>query len=252
MTTEKQRQANQQNAQLSTGPRSDAGRARSRANALKWGITAKQMVIRGETAEEFEQLREAIFDHFQPVGLLEELLTGQVAEQFWRCQRIRRAEAEVLNAAIHDETFGIAHKEVATRWKDIEFDPDVVIARRLDSILSSVDKQQIKLALDDKLREEVKNKTAKMMAELSQQQAGITTQGQNLGRVFLRLAGGQDFLARFQKYEMANENALYRALHELERLQTARRGANVAAPHVLEVGVHTTKPDDGPPTGIQG
>jgi hypothetical protein len=41
MATPKQNQANRQNAQRSTGPRSAEGKAASRFNALKTGIDAK-------------------------------------------------------------------------------------------------------------------------------------------------------------------------------------------------------------------
>ena len=38
MATERQIEANQRNAQLSTGPRTDEGKAQSRANAIKHGM----------------------------------------------------------------------------------------------------------------------------------------------------------------------------------------------------------------------
>jgi hypothetical protein len=44
MTTERQRLANQRNARLSHGPISADGKARSRRNALKHGLSAKVLV----------------------------------------------------------------------------------------------------------------------------------------------------------------------------------------------------------------
>ena len=49
MTSEKGRAANQRNAQNSTGPSSVEGKAASRMNALKSGLYAKSLVIRGES-----------------------------------------------------------------------------------------------------------------------------------------------------------------------------------------------------------
>ena len=56
MATSKQNQANRQNAQRSTGPRSAEGKAASRFNALKTGIDAKAQVIPGEDPDQLEDL----------------------------------------------------------------------------------------------------------------------------------------------------------------------------------------------------
>jgi hypothetical protein len=59
MATEKQRDANLANAKKSTGPRSQWGKARSRLNSQKHGLTAKTLIFVGEHADDFEQLRAA-------------------------------------------------------------------------------------------------------------------------------------------------------------------------------------------------
>ena len=45
-------EANAANAQHSTGPRSANGKARSSTNALRHGLTAKQVLAPGELAED--------------------------------------------------------------------------------------------------------------------------------------------------------------------------------------------------------
>ncbi len=50
---------------------------------------------------------------------------------------------------------------------------------------------------------------------------------------------------KFQRYEAHIERGLYRALHELERLQAKRRGEKVEAPRVVDVGVHMDGGMDG-------
>src|ERR1035441_4398743 len=57
MATPKQNQANRQNAQRSTGPRSAEGKAASRFNALKTGIDAKAQVRSEEHTSELQSLR---------------------------------------------------------------------------------------------------------------------------------------------------------------------------------------------------
>jgi len=48
-----------------------------------------------------------------------------------------------------------------------------------------------------------------------------------------------NLVAGFQRYEGVLENKLYRAIHELERLQRMRRGENVPAPQALDLSVHS-------------
>lgn len=46
-----------------------------------------------------------------------------------------------------------------------------------------------------------------------------------------------DTYEKFRRYESSIERGFYRALHELQRLQAARRGEGVAAPVVVDVNV---------------
>jgi hypothetical protein len=48
--------------------------------------------------------------------------------------------------------------------------------------------------------------------------------------------------SKFQRYETAVENKLYRSIHELERMQRLRRGENLPAPNSVDVAVHTDSP----------
>ncbi len=54
MATPNQTAANRRNAQESTGPRTPQGRAASRLNALKHGLTARHLVIRTESQRDFD------------------------------------------------------------------------------------------------------------------------------------------------------------------------------------------------------
>jgi hypothetical protein len=52
-------------------------------------------------------------------------------------------------------------------------------------------------------------------------------------------------LSKLSTYETAIERQLYRALHELERWQAARRGAALTPPRVLDVEV-SGMPEEAP------
>ena len=70
MATEKQLEANKANAQRSTGPRTEAGKARSRLNSRRHGLSAKMLIIVGENADDFDQLRAELMDEYDPQSAL--------------------------------------------------------------------------------------------------------------------------------------------------------------------------------------
>jgi hypothetical protein len=86
MSTSAQLAANTQNSRLSTGQ-----------NARKHGLTSKQVVIKGENIEEFEALKQSLQDDHKPANTTEQLLVNEIAENYWRLIRARRAEAELLD-----------------------------------------------------------------------------------------------------------------------------------------------------------
>lgn len=96
MVSEKQNEANRQNALLSTGPKSDEGKKIVSQNAVKHGIFSQEIVINKgdgkENKDEYELLISQLNDDLQPVGKLEELLVEKVAVNYWRMRRLIRYE----------------------------------------------------------------------------------------------------------------------------------------------------------------
>ena len=56
MTSNDQIAANRANSELSTGPRTEEGKARSSQNSLKHGAFSKSILLPGESQEEFDAL----------------------------------------------------------------------------------------------------------------------------------------------------------------------------------------------------
>jgi hypothetical protein len=75
-----------------TGPRSSAGKARTKHNAVKHAIFAKAVVLKDESAAEFSALLNGIREHFNPWGALEEVLVEKLATELWRYRRFLFAE----------------------------------------------------------------------------------------------------------------------------------------------------------------
>ena len=62
MTTQAKIQANRQNAQKSTGPKTPEGKAAVAQNAIKHGLTARRDVVITESQQDFDRHREAIIE----------------------------------------------------------------------------------------------------------------------------------------------------------------------------------------------
>ena len=98
MPTAAQIAANQRNAQQSTGPRTDAGKARTRQNALRHGLCAVIPLMNSEMPEEAQLLLDTLRDEHQPVGAAEEILVHKMAEHLWFGKRASYLLAEKLDA----------------------------------------------------------------------------------------------------------------------------------------------------------
>jgi hypothetical protein len=87
-----------------TGPRTDAGKARSSQNAVKHGLCSERAVIAGEDPAEWESFREEIVKSYAPATFLERELAERVALQMWRQRRAARYEVELFSAVYDDES----------------------------------------------------------------------------------------------------------------------------------------------------
>lgn len=173
MASEKQIDANRRNAQKSTGPKTDAGKAKARMNAVKHGLLAKVPVLPDEDCKQIDKLGFAILERLAPVGALEQLLAERVVLSAIRLQRAARIEAEVFLAG--QANFTMLHYLITDQKK-----PD-------------------------------------------------------LGFAFVDDAKGVNALSKLSRYETTLERSLFKALHELQRLQAARAGNDVAPPVAVDI-----------------
>jgi hypothetical protein len=72
-----------------------------------------------------------------------------------------------------------------------------------------------------------------------------TGEENGLGMAFIRDANGANAFSKLSRYETTIERGLYKALHELQRLQAARRAeGNVLAPLAVDVDVSGLSNED--------
>ena len=96
--SDKQQEANRQNAQHSTGPVTPEGKAAVRLNALTYGLRARSTLIPGEDPEEYKQLWDELSAEWQPQTRTERLHLEQMATDQWLLARIAGAERQICEA----------------------------------------------------------------------------------------------------------------------------------------------------------
>jgi len=212
MTSDKQAKANRKNALRSTGPKTPEGKAAVRLNALRHGLLSRETLLPGEDEEALLELGERLRDELQPVGELENLLVARITAAIWRLRRLGRVEAGIFARDLYAELVKRArreaHRNTAKRIMYDEFS-DFVVA---DSDIMDKEKYQ-----------EAVSETKRMAAVRDGETA-------TLGQTFIRDADTANAFSKLSRYETAIERSLYKALHELQRLQAARRADGDAPP----------------------
>jgi hypothetical protein len=103
--------ANRQNSRAATGPKTLEGKRNYSRNAIKYGLFAAEVVniVQGESPERFRRLLQDLWNEYEPVGRIEEILVEKIATSLWRQARILRAEngeaSKALNAARRELNF---------------------------------------------------------------------------------------------------------------------------------------------------
>jgi hypothetical protein len=138
-------EANRANAKRSTGPNTEAGKARSKMNAVKHGLAAKAIVIEGEDPREFETLRAGLERDFDPQTVIERELVENLAALLWRQRRGHRFEAAVVQRVYvscftmsdktRELTNGLIGNDILTKLARHES----ILANRIDRTISQLD-----------------------------------------------------------------------------------------------------------------
>src|SRR5665213_3121703 len=100
MPTTAQIKANQQNAQHSTGPTSQAGSARSSQNAVRHGYTGQTIVLTPEEAESYAAHVAMYMEATEPIDDFHRNLVQQLADADWSAHQIftsQTAQVSLLN-----------------------------------------------------------------------------------------------------------------------------------------------------------
>jgi hypothetical protein len=143
MPSDRQINANRNNARRSTGPQSDSGKAASARNALTHGLAAKHHILPIENAQEFYELLDACREQFQPQNDFQDSIVRQIAIDRWRLERFNRVEAGYLYHRLEDLCERPHNLDPLDEYKPQthEEENDLEATRRLGKIFRSASEQ---------------------------------------------------------------------------------------------------------------
>jgi hypothetical protein len=134
MSTAAQIAANQKNSQLSTGPTSEAGRAKSSLNAIKSGLTGRTVLLPGDDAALYEAHLSHFIKHHEPAGDDERNLVQSLADTEWRLLRIPSLEMGIYAVGRIEFAGLFANEDDAVRKHLIEAQVFLAYQRQLNNL----------------------------------------------------------------------------------------------------------------------
>jgi hypothetical protein len=217
MSSREQNEANRRNGTLSSVPKTAEGKAASSQNALKHGLLSRQVLLPEELETEFAEFARPLQAELNPQGELEFALSEQIVGLLWRLERAGKLEAGVLfwqRCLLQNPLKG---NDYNVRAKDYNY--SVYYRERARTIAWQTRENALRHA-DDRGAYELAT----------------------LGEAYIR---GENSLAKLSRYESAMQRNLMRALHELQRLQAARKGEQLPLPVAIDIHVvHPREPTD--------
>ena len=119
MATTAQTLANRENSKNSTGPRTEAGKSVSSANARTHGFNAVDPVLPTEDRNQYNALLEQYKSEWAPETVHQEFLVSEMTGARWKLSRLARMESEMF-AALDDPTRAFTDKETSAGFAKLE------------------------------------------------------------------------------------------------------------------------------------
>ena len=91
---------NKANAQHSTGPRTEAGKQRTKLNALRHGLTGHTIVLPAEDHSVYQRHSQSFLDEYQPKGATETQLVQMLTDTSWQLNRAASVETNLYSLGI--------------------------------------------------------------------------------------------------------------------------------------------------------
>src|SRR5689334_5276875 len=106
MSSLRQIEASRANGARSKGPVTPEGKKRSSANAIRHGLLANVVVLRGEAEDNFQELLTQHVERLQPADGVEYALVEEMASAYWRLHRNWAIEKRMIDNQVREEQRG--------------------------------------------------------------------------------------------------------------------------------------------------
>ena len=120
--SQKQIDANQRNAQKSTGPKTKEGKAKSAMNSIKYGIYSDQFLIKGEKKEDLDEYSNDLINWLNPSNPVLFDIVSQIIFSGWAARRYMIVESKIINTTpVEEKKESIENKKsqpIVISWLD--------------------------------------------------------------------------------------------------------------------------------------
>ena len=106
MATQRQIDANRENARGNKGPTTPTGKAASSRNAVTHGLTSRSIYLQGEDPAHLLEIRRRLWQELEPCGIIEEELAERLVGLLWRLRRVPALEATLFSWIASEQTDG--------------------------------------------------------------------------------------------------------------------------------------------------
>jgi hypothetical protein len=133
-TSQAQIDANRKNSQLSTGPSTPAGKAKSALNSVKTGLTGRTVLLPTDDAAVYEAHVQRFLTELAPVGTREHELVQSLADNSWRTERIFSLEMTIFARGRSQFAAQFEHEDPSVRTGLIELETFLVYEKQLRNL----------------------------------------------------------------------------------------------------------------------
>lgn len=191
--------ANRANSKKSTGPRTVGGKAVSRLNAVRHGLTADLPLLPGEDAGDRLRLSEGLHAALHPVDDFERELVERIAAAAWRLRRVERVETALYALRMLEDCAEDARRE--SFGSKIPRDPMAIVQPTPEEQAYAIGAEIVRVKAGEAIEE----------PEVS------------IARAFVRDIQAGDGFGRLSRYESSLIRNLQRYIAELRTLQASRK-----------------------------
>jgi hypothetical protein len=169
---------------------------------MKHGLLSREVLLPGEDGTDLSELAENLRVQLAPVGGLESLFVDRIIAAVWRLRRVIRVETGL---------FAFRHYQAIVDRARVEAQYYTRTEGGINALLGSLNDERTIVT------DEAKHEAAlQQVREAEALRDGVVP---SLGRAFV---ADNAIFAMLSRYETSIERSLFRALHELQRLQAAR------------------------------